>query len=67
MPSASDRYHIYVCLFSVRGAANDLVVKRQAESEAKIEFLIQTSKKRNSVTMSFRLQQVLDERLSRCQ
>lgn len=34
-----------VSLFISGCAANDLVVKRQAESEAKIEFLIQSSKK----------------------
>ena len=37
----------YLCLsvFLSGCAANDLVVKRQAESDAKIEFLIQSSKK----------------------
>jgi len=45
-------------------AANDLVVKRQAESEAKIEFLIQTSKKTEQRHNELAgLQQVLDERL----
>ena len=34
-----------VSLFFSGCAANDLVIKRQAESEAKIEFLIQSSKK----------------------
>ena len=34
-----------VSLFISGCAANDLMVKRQAESEAKIEFLIQSSKK----------------------
>jgi tol-pal system protein YbgF len=37
----------YLCVYLLLSgcAANDLVVKRQAESDAKIEFLIQTSKK----------------------
>ena len=34
-----------VCLLLSGCAANDLMIKRQAESEAKIEFLIQSSKK----------------------
>ncbi len=43
----SSRLVPYVCLsvFLSGCAANDLMVKRQAESEAKIEFLIQSSKK----------------------
>ena len=46
MPTGS-RLVSFVCLslFLSGCAANDLVVKRQAESEAKIEFLIQSSKK----------------------
>lgn len=46
MPSGS-RLVSYICLSLLLSgcAANDLVVKRQAESEAKIEFLIQSSKK----------------------
>ncbi len=46
MPSGN-RLVPYLCLsvFLSGCAANDLVVKRQAESEAKIEFLIQASKK----------------------
>ena len=46
MPSAS-RLVTYVVLsvFLSGCAANDLMLKRQAESEAKIEFLIQSSKK----------------------
>jgi tol-pal system protein YbgF len=42
-----DRLLPFFCLslFLSGCAANDLVVKRQAESEAKIEFLIQSSKK----------------------
>ncbi len=56
----------YICLtvFLSGCAANDLVVKRQAESEAKIEFLIQASKKaEQSHNELAGLQQVLDERL----
>lgn len=37
--------YIFLSLFLSGCAANDLMVKRQAESEAKIEFLIQSSKK----------------------
>jgi tol-pal system protein YbgF len=45
-------------------AANDLVVKRQAESEAKLEFLIQTSKKAEQRQNELAGQlQVQDERL----
>ena len=36
---------LFLSLFLSGCAANDLVVKRQAESDAKIEFLIQSSKK----------------------
>ena len=36
---------LFLSVFLSGCAANDLVVKRQAESEAKIEFLIQSSKK----------------------
>jgi tol-pal system protein YbgF len=56
----------YLCLsvFLSGCAANDLVVKRQAESDAKIEFLIQTSKKaEQSHNELAGLQQALDERL----
>ena len=46
MPSSSRLLpYFFICLFLPGCAANDLVVKRQAESEAKIEFLIQGSKK----------------------
>jgi tol-pal system protein YbgF len=45
-------------------AANDLVVKRQAESEAKIEFLIQSSKKAEQRHNELAgVQQAQDERL----
>ncbi|MFZ4857346.1 MAG: tol-pal system protein YbgF [Desulfuromonadaceae bacterium] len=45
-------------------AANDLVVKRQAESEAKIEFLIQSSKKAEQRHNELAgLQQVQDEKI----
>lgn len=37
--------YLFLSVFLSGCAANDLVVKRQAESEAKIEFLIQSSKK----------------------
>jgi len=56
----------YLCLsvYLSGCAANDLVVKRQAEAEAKIEFLIQTSKKAEQRHNELAgLQQVLDERL----
>lgn len=46
MPSAGRLLPcLLVSVFLSGCAANDLVVKRQAESEAKIEFLIQSSKK----------------------
>jgi tol-pal system protein YbgF len=46
MPSGSRLVpYLILSLFLSGCAANDLVVKRQAESEAKIEFLIQSSKK----------------------
>jgi tol-pal system protein YbgF len=46
MPSGSQIAQCLVLSLFLSGcAANDLVVKRQAESEAKIEFLIQSSKK----------------------
>lgn len=56
----------YLCLsaFLSGCAANDMVVKRQAESEAKIEFLIQASKKAEQRHNELAgLQQVQDERL----
>jgi len=46
MPSGSRLVpFLFLPLFLSGCAANDLMVKRQAESEAKIEFLIQSSKK----------------------
>lgn len=46
MPSVSRLLpYMFVCISLSGCAANDLMVKRQAESEAKIEFLIQSSKK----------------------
>ncbi|MFZ2949963.1 MAG: tol-pal system protein YbgF [Desulfuromonadaceae bacterium] len=65
MPSGN-RLVSYLCIsFFLSGcAANDLVVKRQAESEAKIEFLIQTSKKAEQRHNELAgLQQVQDDRL----
>lgn len=61
-------YRLVPCLFlsvCLSGcAANDLVVKRQAEAEAKIEFLIQTSKKAEQRHNELAgMLQVLDERL----
>jgi tol-pal system protein YbgF len=51
-------------LFISGCAANDLVVKRQAESEAKIEFLIQSSKKAEQRHNELAgTQQVQDDRL----
>jgi len=45
MPSGSRLVpYLFIALFLSGCAANDMVVKRQAESEAKIEFLIQTTK-----------------------
>jgi len=56
--------YLFLSVFLSGCAADDLVVKRQAESEAKIEFLIQASKKaeqrHNELAV---LQQVQDERL----
>ncbi|MGB9081505.1 MAG: hypothetical protein WCD00_09400 [Desulfuromonadaceae bacterium] len=65
MPSGN-RLVPYLCIsFCLSGcAANDMVVKRQAESEAKIEFLIQTSKKAEQRHNELAgLQQVQDDRL----
>jgi len=65
MPSGS-RLVPYLCLsvFLSGCAANDLMVKRQAEAEAKIEFLIQASKKaEQSHNELAGLQQAQDERL----
>jgi tol-pal system protein YbgF len=46
MPSCSRLVSYLLLFFSLAGcASNDLIVKRQAESEAKIEFLIQSFKK----------------------
>lgn len=46
MPSGSHFVSCLLLLFVLSGcAANDLMVKRQAEAEAKIEFLIQATKK----------------------
>ncbi|MDD2364645.1 MAG: tol-pal system protein YbgF [Desulfuromonadaceae bacterium] len=46
MPSVSRMVACLFISFLLSGcAANDIIVKRQAEAEAKIEFLIQTSKK----------------------
>lgn len=65
MPSGSRLVpYLFLSLFLSGCAANDLVVKRQAESEAKIEFLIQTSKKAEQRHNEFAgLLQVQDERL----
>lgn len=65
MPSGSRLVpYLFLSLFLSGCAANDLMVKRQAESEAKIEFLIQSSKKveqrHNELAV---LLQVQDERL----
>ena len=65
MPSGR-RLVPYLCLsvFLSGCAANDLVVKRQAESEAKIEFLIQSSKKAEQRHNELAgLLQIQDERL----
>ena len=65
MPTGS-RLVPFLCLslFLSGCAANDLVVKRQAESEAKIEFLIQSSKKAEQRHNELAgLLQVQDERL----
>lgn len=46
MPSVSRTLpYLFILLLLSGCAGNDLIVKRQAESEAKIEFLIQSSKK----------------------
>jgi tol-pal system protein YbgF len=46
MPSGSRLApYLFLSLFLAGCAGNDLMIKRQAESEAKIEFLIQTSNK----------------------
>jgi tol-pal system protein YbgF len=65
MPSGSRLVpYLFLSLFLSGCAANDLVVKRQAESEAKIEFLIQTSKKAEQRHNEFAgLLQAQDERL----
>jgi tol-pal system protein YbgF len=55
---------LFLSLFLSGCAANDLVVKRQAESDAKIEFLIQSSKKAEQRHNDLAgLLQVQDERL----
>jgi tol-pal system protein YbgF len=65
MPSGSRLVSYMFLSFFLSGcAANDLMVKRQAESEAKIEFLIQASKKAEQRHNELAgLLQVLDERL----
>lgn len=65
MPSGSRLVsYLFLSLFLSGCAANDLVVKRQAESEAKIEFLIQASKKAEQRHNEFAgLLQVQDEKL----
>jgi tol-pal system protein YbgF len=65
MPSGSRLVsYMFLSLFLSGCAANDLMVKRQAESEAKIEFLIQSSKKEEQRHNELAgLLQVLDERL----
>ncbi len=65
MPSGSQIVpYLFLSLFLSGCAANDLMIKRQAESEAKIEFLIQTSKKVEQRHTQFAgLLQVQDERL----
>lgn len=56
--------YLFMSLFLSGCAANDLMVKRQAESEAKIEFLIQSSKKAEQRHNELAaLLQVQDERL----
>ncbi len=65
MPSGSQLV-TYLCLslFLSGCAANDLMVKRQTESEAKIEFLIQSSKKAEQRHNELAgAQQVQEERL----
>lgn len=65
MPSVSRLLPYIFIGISLSGcAANDLVVKRQAESEAKIEFLIQSSKKAEQRNNELdRLLQVQEERI----
>ncbi len=65
MPSGSRlASYIFLCLFLSGCAANDLMVKRQAESDAKIEFLIQSSKKTEQQLNELAgLQEAQDERL----
>lgn len=65
MPSGSRLApYLFLSVFLSGCAANDLVVKRQAESEAKIEFLIQSSKKAEQRHNELAgLLQVQDERL----
>jgi tol-pal system protein YbgF len=56
--------YLFLSLFLSGCAANDLVVKRQAEADAKIEFLIQSSKKVEQRHNDFAaLLQIQDERL----
>lgn len=64
MPSGSRLLsYLFLSLFLSGCAANDLVVKRQAESEAKIEFLIQSAKKAEQRQNEFSSAlQVQDER-----
>jgi tol-pal system protein YbgF len=65
MPSGSRLVsYLLLSVFLSGCAANDLMVKRQAESEAKIELLLQTSKKAEQRHNELAgLLQVLDERL----
>jgi len=65
MPSSSRLIsYLFLSVFLSGCAANDLMVKRQAESEAKIEFLIQSSKKAEQRHNELAgLLQVQDERL----
>jgi tol-pal system protein YbgF len=56
--------YLFLSIFLSGCAANDLMVKRQAEAEAKIEFLIQTSKKAEQRHNELAgLQQTQDEKL----
>ena len=65
MPSGSRLLtSLFLYLLLTGCAANDLVVKRQAESEAKIEFMIQSSKKAEQRHNELAdLQQAQDDRL----
>lgn len=65
MPSVSQSLpYVFICILLSGCAANDLIVKRQAESEAKIEFLIQSSKKAEQRYNELAaLQQVQDGRI----